>query len=147
MAYPDNKELAAHLNVIPMAISNMVGKYLEGKPMGRKKMTEEEKAQAKLKRDKEKKLKAQKEAEKEQQQEIIPQQTVTNQESEVVIPQPINSNAISFVSESIQPRDNSFSIKLDKNMIGEEAVLRLNGVANSLLKEKEYKVELNIMEA
>jgi len=55
--YPDNKDLAKHLDTAHIAVSNMVGKYLEGKTVGRKKMTEEEKAQAKVQRDAEKKLK------------------------------------------------------------------------------------------
>ena len=142
--FPDNKDLAKHLNVIPMAISNMVGKYLEGKQVGRKKMTPEEKAQAKLQREEEKKLKLQQEIEKEK----LVQQEIVNQEPEVIVPQPTTSNAtvVPIVSESVQSKSNSFSIKLEKNMLGEEAISRINGIANSLLKENTYKVSLVIEE-
>jgi ATP-dependent Clp protease ATP-binding subunit ClpA len=152
--FPDNKELAVHLNVIPMAISNMVAKYVEGKQMGRKKMTAEEKAQAKLKREAEKKLKERQEIEKEK--EKITQQEKSDEQKvdEVVKSQEIKNeetNVKSIAEESksipLQSNSSSFSIKLDKNMVGEEAVSRLNGIANSLLKEKEYKIELVIAEA
>ena len=43
--YPENKDLAEHLGGAHIAVSNMVAKYLEGKQLGRKKMTEEEKQQ------------------------------------------------------------------------------------------------------
>ncbi|MDD4411990.1 MAG: hypothetical protein PHO58_05830, partial [Bacilli bacterium] len=45
--YPDNRDLAKHLDVAFIGVNNMVAKFLEGKQLGRKKMTEEEKAQAK----------------------------------------------------------------------------------------------------
>lgn len=149
--YPDNKDLAKHLNVIPMAIGNMVAKYLEGKQLGRKKMTEEEKAQAKLQRETEKKLKEQQEIEKEKIQQIDQQEKSNEQKEEEVIKsqeikieeKPLTNKEI----QSVQSNISSFSISLNKNMLGEEAVSRLNGIANSLLKEKEYKIELVIMEA
>ncbi len=142
--YPDNKDLATHLNVIPMAISNMVAKYLEGKQLGRKKMTEEEKLQAKLQREEEKRLQREKEQQQEQEKsneqkldEVVKSQETKNEEK-----LPVHEE-----TQSNNFKSNSFSIKLDKNMTGEEAVSRLNGIANSLLKENEYKVELIVEEA
>jgi outer membrane protein OmpA-like peptidoglycan-associated protein len=140
--YPDNKDLAKHLDTAHIAISNMVGKYLEGKQVGRKKMTDEEKAQAKIEREAEKKrLKEQ------EKQETLAQQTTTNQEPEIDIPQPTSENAtVVLVKEPIKTDSNSFSIKLEKDMLGEEAIVRLNGIANSLLKENKYKITVNVEE-
>lgn len=148
--YPDNKDLATHLNVIPMAIGNMVGKYLEGKQLGRKKMTPEEKVQAKLQREEEKKLKQQQEVEKEKKQ----QQEKSNEQKadEVIKSQETKSEETNTKpieeSKTVQNQSNinSFSIKLEKNMLGEEAISRINGIANSLLKENTYKVSLVIKE-
>ena len=149
--YPDNKDLATHLNVIPMAISNMVGKYLEGKQLGRKKMSPEEKAQAKLQREEEKKLKQQQEAEKvkEQQEKENSNEQKTDEVVKSEETKETNDKYTTQDYKPVSPQSNasSFSIKLDKIMTGEEAGLRLNGIANSLLKEKEYKVELVIVEA
>ena len=146
--YPDNKDLAAHLNVIPMAISNMVAKYLEGKQLGRKKMTDEEKAQAKLQRETEKKLKEQQELEKQQQEKAneSKENVATTDQGNISKNQYIEKS-ITEEPKTVQSKINSFSISLDKNMTGEEAVSRLNGIANSLLKEKEYKIELVVKEA
>lgn len=141
--YPDNKDLAKHLDVAHIAISNMVGKYLEGKQVGRKKMTEEEKAQAKAEREAEKKrLKEQ------EKQEVMAQQVVTNQESEVKNSEFDFSASFIATPKTAQPKSNSnsFSIKLEKDMLGEEAILRINGIANSLLKENKYRVNLIIEE-
>lgn len=49
--FPSNKELAEHLGVIPIVTSNMIKRYIEGKTLGRKTMTPEEKAQAKVERE------------------------------------------------------------------------------------------------
>jgi len=138
--YPDNKDLAKHLDIAHIAINNMVGKYLEGKQVGRKKMTPEEKAQAKTEREAEKKrLKEQ------EKQETMTQQITTNQDN---VPQPTNPNAtiVPIINESIKINLNSFSINLNKDMLGEEAISRLSGIANSLLKENQYRVNLIIEE-
>jgi len=144
--YPDNKDLAKHLDTAHIAISNMVGKYLEGKSVGRKKMTEEEKAQAKEQR----KLKKQAEEAKAQQQIQQEQQEEVQSEDKVVttLPEIKNeeSNTTTPITQSIQPKTNSFSIKLEKNLTGEEATARLNGIANSLLKDNTYKISLVIEE-
>jgi len=155
--YPDNRDLAKHLDVAHIAVSNMVGKYLEGKQLGRKKMTEEEKAQAKAERE----LKKLQEL---QQQQLNQQQAQQTQEEETqeekiekdealennIVRTPIISEPIinEPIIEGTQPeiKNNSFAIKLDKNMTGEEAILRLSGIANSLLKENEYKVVLSVEE-
>ena len=140
--YPDNKDLAKHLNTAHIAISNMVGKYLEGKQVGRKKMTDEEKAQAKIEREAEKKrLKEQ-----EKQEAMTQLTTTTNQESEVKNSESDLEANVIVIPKLTQSSNSSFSIKLEKDMLGEEAITRLNGVANSLLKENEYRVSLVIEE-
>ncbi len=145
--YPDNKDLAKHLNVAHIAISNMVGKYLEGKQVGRKKMTEEEKAQAKAER-KLKKQQEEKMQQEQEKQEAMAQQTIPNQESEVKNSESDLEATVMVTSKTTQPQSNlnSFNINLNKNMLGEEAITRLSGVANSLLKENQYRVSLVIEE-
>jgi hypothetical protein len=136
--YPENKDLAQHWNVIPMAISNMVAKYLEGKQLGRKKMTPEEK----LQKAKERKLK------KEQEEKLAKQETI-NQESKDSVPQPTTPNAtvVPVVNQPIQSTNTtSFSIKLQKDILGEEATAILGSIANTLLKEGKYKVSLSVEE-
>ena len=145
--YPDNKDLAKHLDTAHIAVSNMVGKYLEGKQVGRKKMTDEEKAQAKAERKLKKQQEEKMQQEQEKQEAMTQSTTTTNQESEVDIPQPTSENAtVVLVKEPIQTNSNSFSIKLEKDMLGEEVIIRLNGIANSLLKENKYKTNVNIEE-
>jgi len=143
--YPDNRDLAKHLDVAHIAVSNMVGKYLEGKQLGRKKMTEEEKAQAKAERELKKlqELQAQQEQiQKSQQEESQEEETKTEtQETKEEV-----KDEISNVINQSESKNDSFAIKLEKNMTGEEAILRLNGIANSLLKENKYKVVLSVKE-
>lgn len=146
--YPENKMLAEHWNVAHIAVSNMVGKYLEGKTVGRKKMTDEEKAQKKAEREAEK-LKQQQEINQQQNQ----QQNVQQQSKEEIVDQEIKDEEekIKPITEEFQPiqsqpKNNSFSIKLEKNMLGEETFNRLNGIANTLIKESNYKISLNIEE-
>lgn len=131
--YPDNKDLAKHLSIATIAISNMVGKYLEGKQVGRKKMTPEEKAQKKLEREAEKLKQS-------QQQEEIKQETTKEQEQ--TQNQEIKDEKFVKVF-NINP---SFNITLDRDLSGEEAILRLNGITNSLLQDNKYKVHLSIEE-
>lgn len=146
--YPDNKDLAKHLDTAHIAVSNMVGKYLEGKTVGRTKMTDEEKAQAKAKREAEKKLKAQKE--KEQQEQELKQQTSQTQTQEQVLntDQGKVQESQSIQKFNPEPKTNSnlFTINLNKDIMGEEATAILNGFANTLLKGNNYKVSLNIEE-
>jgi len=147
--YPDNKDLAKHLNTAHIAVSNMVGKYLEGKQVGRKKMTEEEKAQAKAEREAEKKRLKQEEKmqqEQEKQEAMTQSTTTTNQESEVKNSESDLESSAIITSKLTQSSNSSFSIKLEKDMLGEEAISRLSGVANSLLKENQYRVSLVIEE-
>jgi len=147
--YPDNKDLAKHLDTAHIAVSNMVGKYLEGKQVGRKKMTDEEKAQAKLQREETKKLKQQAGKQQEAQQVNTIPQTIINEEPSVVPNITPSSEPVIQVTEEpqkVKSETNSFSIKLEKNLIGEEAITRINGIANSLLKENTYKVSLVIEE-
>jgi len=151
--YPDNKDLAKHLDVPFIGVNNMVAKYLEGKQMGRKKMTEEEKLQAKVER------KLKKQQEEKMQQQLYQQNQVKNVTQEIKNEEKVNETTnlvgqeATKETQSIQPTQtiqtiisNSFSIKLEKNMTGEEAISRLSGVANSLLKENQYKVNLVIEE-
>jgi len=141
--YPDNKDLAKHLNVIPMAISNMVAKYLEGKQVGRKKMTDEEK----LQKAQERKLKKQLEQQEQQKPEVnTTSQTIRNEEPNAILNTTPSVTPIKEESQPIQSKTNSFSIKLDKTMLGEEAISRINGISNSLLKENEYRISLVIEE-
>jgi len=160
--YPDNRDLAKHLDVAHIAVSNMVGKYLEGKQLGRKKMTEEEKAQAKAERELKKlqQLQAQqKQIQKSPQEESQEEETKTETQETKEEVKDETSNAISYTSimsnapvpptneiNQSESKSNSFSIVLEKNLTGEEAILRLNGIANSLLKENEYKVVLSVEE-
>jgi outer membrane protein OmpA-like peptidoglycan-associated protein len=136
--YPDNKDLAKHLSIATIAISNMVGKYLEGKQVGRRKMTDEEKAQAKIEREAKKLKQSQKQQTQTQQQEKLQQEPNKEQTQN----QEIKDEKFVKVF-SINP---SFNITLDKDLSGEEAILRLNGIANSLLQDNKYKVHLNIEE-
>ena len=150
--YPDNKDLAKHLDVPFIGVNNMVAKYLEGKTVGRKKMTEEEKAQAKLEREEAKKLKQQIEKQQLQQQEQqkpevnTTSQTIRNEEPNAILNTTPSVTPIKEESQPIQSKTNSFSIKLDKTMLGEEAISRINGISNSLLKENEYRISLVIEE-
>jgi hypothetical protein len=124
--YPDNKDLAEHLGGAHIAVSNMVGKYLEGKQLGRKPMTEEEKKQKK-----EEKLRLkQEEAEKERLRLLQEQQTQHQVKDE----------------EEVSVSNGSFSVKFGKTIIGEEATVVLSSIGNSLLKDGKYKVSLNIEE-
>lgn len=129
--YPDNRDLAEHLGAAHIAVSNMVSKYLEGKTVGRKKMTPEEKAQKKAERE----LKKQQELEKMQTQ-IQTQESKQEKETESNIPP---------IQQETEVINSSFSIKLEKDMLGEEATLILNGIAGTLLKEDKYKISLNVV--
>lgn len=133
--FPVNTDLAKHLNVAPIVTSNLMKKYVEGIQVGRKKMTEEEKAQAK----------AEREAKKLQEQTGTTQSTitnvVTNPESELK-PEPV----ITPTNDPIQSTNSSFNITLDKDMVGEAATVILNGIAGTLLKDVKYQVTLNIEE-
>lgn len=141
--YPDNKDLAKHLDVAFIAVNNMVGKYLEGRQVGRRKMTDEEKAQAKLEREAKKKLEKTQEQQKSNEEEKVniatTDQETVNEEKSVEKP---NTEE----PKPLQPTIDSFSIKLEKNLTGEEAISRINGIANSLLKESQYKISLIIEE-
>lgn len=134
--YPENKMLAEHWNVAYIAVSNMVGKYLEGKTVGRKKMTEEEKAQKKLER----------EQEKQKQLELQKQQTQENNEVKKETELEDTTTNIPPITETPKPKSNAFGITLNKTLSGEEAIKRFNGIANSLLGECEYKIEVSIEE-
>lgn len=149
--YPENKVLAQHWDVAHIAVSNMVGKYLEGKQVGRKKMTPEEKAQAKLQREREKELGKQQVVQRQEEKIENGKQDIQNETSNAIsyasivttTPNPVNQ----VIEENqIKPKSNSFSIRLDKNMTGEEAINRLNGISNSLLKDNEYTISLVIEE-
>ena len=142
--YPENKILAQHWDVAHIAVSNMVGKYLEGKQMGRKKMTEEEKAQKKAERETNKKLKQYQE----HQRELQEQEEVKTNVKEIKDVEEINNAQYDkdITQTIVKETKYGFSIKLDIKMTGEEAINRLSGIANSLLKENEYKVELNVEE-
>mgnify|MGYP000905337148 CR=1 FL=1 len=132
--YPENKMLAEHWNVAYIAVSNMVGKYLEGKQIGRKKMTNEEKAQKKLEREQQKQLELQK------------QQTQENNEAKKETELEDTTTNIPPITETSKPKSNAFGITLSKTLSGEEAIKRFNGIANSLLGECEYKIEISIEE-
>ncbi len=138
--YPDNKTLAEHLDVAFIAVNNMVGKYLEGKTVGRKKMTDEEKLQKKAERKLKKELEQQ---EQQKEKEVKEEEKIVNQE---IKNEETNVQNTSEEVQSNQVKSNSFSIKLEKDMTGEEAITRLNGVSNSLLKENQYRVSLVIVE-
>lgn len=130
--FPENKDLANHLGVAPLVTSNLVKKYVEGKQVGRKKMTPEEKAQKKAERE----LKKQQELEKMQTQ-IQTQESKQEKETESNIPP---------IQQETEVINSSFNIKLEKDMLGEEATLILNGIAGTLLKEDKYKISLNVVE-
>jgi len=141
--YPDNKDLAKYLDVAFIAVNNMVGKYLEGKQVGRKKMTDEEK----LQKAQERKLKKQLEQQEQQKPEVnTTSQTIRNEEPNAILNTTPSVTPIKEESQPIQSKTNSFSIKLDKTMLGEEAISRINGISNSLLKENEYRISLVIEE-
>lgn len=131
--YPTNKELAEYLDVAPIVTSNMVKKFVEGIQVGRKAMTPEEKAQKKAEREEEKLKQLQEQQTKENESKTKSNEEVKDETKDEVKPEP-------------ELKVNSFSIQLDKNMIGEEAIVRLNGISNSLLKDKEYKVNLVVEE-
>jgi len=142
--FPDNKDLAKYLDAAHIAISNMVGKYLEGKPLGRKKMTDEEKAQAKAERELKKQQEGQKQAEQIQQKyEVISQEAKQEFKEETDVKVTFED---SKPIQNIQSKTNSFSVTLNKDLVGGEAVARLNGIANSLLTDNQYKVSLVIEE-
>ncbi len=108
--FPDNKDLAKHLNTAHIAVSNMVGKYLEGKQVGRKKMTEEEKAQVKAEREAEKKRLKEQEKQQELQQH---EQKIQDQQQENTASQTINEelNTIQNTTPVIQVTKESQLIK------------------------------------
>jgi len=108
-------------------------------------MTEEEKAQAKAER-KLKKQQEEKMQQEQEKQESLAQETTTNQESEIKNSESVLESSAIITSKLTQSSNSSFSIKLEKDMLGEEAITRLNGVANSLLKENQYKISLVIEE-
>lgn len=151
--YPDNKDLAKHLDVIPMVVSNMVGKYLEGKQSGRKPMTEEEKAQAKIEREakKLKELQEQQQLQKQQEEEkekekVNKTESQESQESKEVENKALETATIPIPNIQTQINSSSFTIKLDKNIAGEEATMMLSSLANTLLKDGKYKISLTIEE-
>lgn len=141
--FPENKALAAHLNVLPIVTANLMGKYVEGKQVGRQKMTPEQKAEAKAARE----LKKQQEA---------LAQKLANSESSNVVPQPQIPTAVvvdkptPVISEPVQAQiktnGSSFSIKLEKNVVGEEVAMMLSGIGSTLIKDKNYQISLVVEE-
>jgi len=124
--YPENKDLAEHLGGAHIAVSNMVAKYLEGKQLGRKKMTEEEKQQKR----EERLRKKQEEVEKERLR-LLQEQQIQNQVKD---------------EEEVINSSESFSVKFSKIIVGEEATIVLGNIGGSLLKDGKYKINLSIEE-
>lgn len=120
--YPENKDLAEHLGGAHIAVSNMVAKYLEGKQLGRKKMTEEEKQQKREERLRKK-----------------------QEEAEISLQLQEQQNQLKDEEETLIDNE-SFSIKFSKIIVGEEATIVLGSIGSSLLKDGKYKINLSIEE-
>lgn len=121
--YPENKVLAQKLNVATIAVVNAVKKYVLGEPVGRAK----------------KKV------------EIVPlepiqeTQKIDKQESQQPPKRKYNRKAKSDMPE-IRLVIHPFSINISNIFTTEEAQTILNGIGSTLLKNKTYKVEINISE-
>lgn len=121
--YGSNKAIAEATGGALIAISNMYSKYVEGKPIGRKKKEEviEETPKNEVSQESKPKRKYTK-------------RNIESQEQEIVRT-PIKL-----------PKPSSFTTSLSGDFTGEELKERIIGLANSLLSTKTYSITLQLEE-
>lgn len=124
--YGSNKAIAEATGGALIAISNMYSKYVEGKPIGRKKKEEviEEAPKNKVS------------------QESKPKRKYTKRNTENT-----ESQEQEIVRTPIKlPKPSSFTTSLSGDFTGEELKERIIGLANSLLSTKTYSITLQLEE-
>lgn len=140
--YPTYKEMSQAIGGIPLSLSHLYMRVVEGKTFGRKKKEEapsEEKQVLNETQDQQKD-----ENDKPSDTPALSTSTMKKKrgskkkETEIITPQK---------EQSVAPKkDFSFTIGLEVEVSGEEAKTRMEGVMASLLKDKNYKVKLSIEE-
>lgn len=127
------KELAQKLGVSPAIVYNMISKYVEGKPIGKRKSEKKQLAEQP------KKLRGRAGRHKK---EKIPELKAAglNEAGEIKLV----STAADILNE--KKADDSFSIAIKKTVNGEDAQFFLNGIGSTLLKNQEYVIEVRITE-
>jgi hypothetical protein len=160
--YPDKKQLAAKLGTAPVAIINLIRKYVEGKPVGRIKGSKNIKVEV-VKPEEikpETTQESQQEPGQEPQQEQQPGVKVKRKYNKKAKPNVVIELPKADVLEEIKPEpvneivnvpannvdENSFSITVIKTVSGENAQVLLSGLANTLIKGQQYGIEVKIIE-
>ena len=157
------KQLAARLGTAPVAVMNLIRKYVEGKPVGRasKKVNQEsqpEQVQV-LRREPEPQLqeKPKQKIQQEQPQEVKPKRKYNKRVKLGVVielpkaameadikPESVKSEVINVSASNIDT--DSFSIIVKKTISGEDAQVMLNGIVSMLIKDQQYSIEVKITE-
>jgi len=145
--YSDDKELAKKLGVATIAVINGVRKYALGEHIGRtkkeevqeeaKQVVKEESTQPEVptiqlikpKRQYNRKPKEEKQLE-----------SITDMKEEMV------ESVAEVKPEPIKVNESEYSILLKKEVLGEEAQARINSIANTLIKDQKYEIEILIKE-
>lgn len=123
---PDRKELAKKLGVAPIAIINLIGKYLEGKQIGRKKKeTIEVENLIEEPKQKRKYTRKSKDEEKSEQ----PIQSLSTQVEKIIFEEKHN-----------------ITISLNTEFTGSEIQHILTGISTTIFDNKKYKINLEITE-
>lgn len=162
--YPDKKQLTARLGVAPVAIMNLIRKYVDGKPIGRANQKKQapqadqiQKLPQEAKQEPEQDPQSQQVLQQEQPHEVkIKRKYNRKVKPEVVIkspkvekvayikPEPVKDEAINISISNVT--FDSFSITIRKAVSGEDAQFLLNGISNTLLKNQKYIIDVKITE-
>lgn len=130
--FPDNKELAKKLGISPIVSSNAIKRYVLGEHIGRVKKEKSENGQVQTQA---------------QPEEIKPKRKYNRKpkEDETIITLPSSKDLDKEIYNESDNTD-TFSIIINKVADGENVQILLNGIANTLLKDQQYTIEINISE-
>lgn len=132
--FPDRKDLAEYLGIRGNVLGILYSKYIDGKKLGRQKVETNNSVieDIKIETTKEE-IPEQKHIEEIKPVEYTPLQLVTPNQPVKTI-EPKNEN------------DEGYSVNLNKQVNGEEAISRITRIANSLLEDKRYNINIVIKE-
>jgi hypothetical protein len=141
----DRKKIAEHLNIKGNVLGILYSKYVEGNKLGRQKI---ERSINQIERS----------INQEPKNEVINEPEIKEEDKpnvfKQILSQPENKPVeevepkfhIPVHSPIIEEDESGFSIKLDKQIAGEEVKERVAGIVNSLLDNKKYAITLVIQE-
>lgn len=127
--YGSNKAIAEVLGSVPIAISNMIKKYVNDEPIGRKKKEETTVETPKN----------------EVSQETKPKRKYTKKTTIETKPEPQQPEIIRAPIKLPKPSA-SFTTSLNGELSGEEIKERVSGIVNALLNSKTYSITLQVEE-